>query len=379
MWRALCAAAIVVSALACEEDATTPAATSGDPGGVGGGATGGGPAQGGQGGNGANSSTSSGVGTPLYLGVVTNPLTPDGMAPTPASVLEAELTAYASGARLMGVDVAWDALDAASASEIASRIDAHRQKGMHIVLSLLVVDGGRSHRPEGLGGWSDPGTTAALAASIDLLLAAMDPPDALILGRRADAYVTAHPTEGDALTSLLDGAVQALTAQSLPTGVGVTFVGSDPPASHASLSVLGDVAAFSYLPGLGESSFPANTSAASDLDEMAAEAGGRAIVLQQVGYPASPDLGASLDMQATQLDGFFAALAPRAESFPYALVHQLHDLDEASCDSWLADQGLGPADPAGSHFCTTGLRDATGEQKAAWPRFLAATAHYARP
>ncbi len=211
------------------------------------------------------------------------------------------------------------------------------------------------------------------------MLAGIAPPDALVLGRRSDAYVAAHPGERGALTALIEDAVQALTAQGLPVGVGVAFAGADPPEAHAALAALGDVAAFSYLPGLGRRSFPSGTSAASDLDQMIAQAAGRPVVLQQVGYPASAEVGASPALQASLLDGFFSALAPRAAGFPHVLVHQLHDLDEASCDSWLVGQGLDPADPAGPYFCSSGLRDAAGEPKAAWQRFLSATAHYARP
>ncbi len=134
MWRLLLAATIAACALSCDDGTPRGASTSGDPGGVGGGATGGSQAQGGQGGDGAHSSTSSGVEIPLFLGVVTNPLAPGGLPPTPGSLLEAELTAYASGARVMGVDVAWDALDADVAGAVAARIEAHRDKGMHVVL-----------------------------------------------------------------------------------------------------------------------------------------------------------------------------------------------------------------------------------------------------
>ena len=82
------------------------------------------------------------------------------------------------------------------------------------------------------------------------------------------------------------------------------------------------------------------------------------------------------ELQRSQFDSFFAALDPRRATFPLVVINQLHDVDPARCDMLVEAQGMTTGDPYGTYLCSTGLRDADDIEKAAWPRFLAAAAHY---
>src|SRR5690606_19377456 len=114
-------------------------------------------------------------------------------------------------------------------------------------------------------------------------------------------------------------------------------------------------------------------------DALTAAAADRPVLLAEVAFPSGSALGASEESQRQALDAFFAALEPRRTRVPWILVHQLHDLDEAACESLAAAQNEEPEGPWASYACHTGLRTHDDEPKAAWGRFLEATARFASP
>ena len=316
---------------------------------------------------------------PVYLALVANPSQSDATPPTPAEQIEAELTAFAAGVGAVSLDVGWDELDA---DLLAARVSDYRQRGLAVLVSLLVVDGEQSRLPASLTGqaWNAPATVAALEGSLAQILSATGTDiDTLILGRDVNRYLEAQPAESDALQALLHAGIvelDALGASPPARAIGLGFVAADPQTAYLDLASVGNVVALSYFPGLGEPTFPTQTSATKDLDAMIALANGRPLVLQAVGYPSATSLDSSADTQALQLDALFSALDPRREHVAAVVVHMLHDVVGEGCDALLASRGLDPGPPLSEHVCSLGLRDELGEPKAAWQRFLQAAAHY---
>jgi hypothetical protein len=372
--------AAMVLATACDNPAQLPLSPNGGGVAVGAGKTNVGGESGGGGMGASDGGTPVPEVDPVFLGISANGIGQNGMPPTAADDLLAELTVYAAGVRSMSVDLPWDSVDAQSVASLKLRVDTFVDKGLTVVVNLLLVDGASPHQPMGVGTWDAATSVTALEQSLDLLVAELGASmQTIVLGRRVDAYLAANPAEVDALTTLLQAGIDHLSTTSSLRAVGLGFAGETPTPTYSALLALGDIAVISYLPGLGLAEFPVDTSAANDLDIMMALAAGRPIYLLPVGYPSDPAVSSSADLQVGQLDAFFAALDPRRASFPLVVVHQLHDLDQASCDALLAAQGIMSGDPFGSYLCSTGLRGADDAPKLSWPRFLQGSAHFARP
>ena len=304
------------------------------------------------------------------------------LSPAPGEQALAELTAFASGVRAVSVELRWRDIHAAAIDALAARVDDYAERDLAVVLDLLVVDGLADLRPDAVSteAWNAEATKSALAASIAAVLAATEGDlTAIVLGRRVDAYVALHPADQQTLLELLSEAVDQLEAAGVDRGVGLTYRGADLDESYRGLAALGDISALAYLPGLGLDQVPVDVSHAKALDQMIELADGRPIHLHAAGYPSAPEIGSSEDIQAQQLDGMFAALESRRSAFPVVVVKQLHDLDDEACSAVVTAQGLDPADPLGTHLCSTGLRGVDGEPKPAYARFLQAAAHYAAP
>ncbi len=378
-----CVALFALGSLGCdvagETDASTTAPTTGPGGspGVGGHGVGGGA-------GGDDVPTPQGGHGPVHLGLTANPVALGGVAPTPDDVLNAELTVYAAGVGAILLDVRFDALDEQAFAQLEQRVAAYAERGLEVILTVTVVDGLVAQRPaaaEGLD-WDDPDTVSALEGLLSEILSRSGAKvSVLVLGRRVDAYLEAHPAEATALRTLLEAGLSHVKSlrEEVVTGVGLSYL-AVPRAAFAPLAALGDALVLSYLPGLGDASYPTDTAPAKDLDAMVALAAGeqddapRPIVLHAVAHPSAEVLAVTPEGQRQQLDAFFAAFTPRRSWFSHVNVHQLHDLDDAACEALVEAQGLDGGDPWGSYMCSTGLRGVDGVAKPAWTRFLQAAA-----
>jgi hypothetical protein len=354
--------------LACSDVAVTGATTStptGDNGGVG-------PGGNGSGGAGAGGALSGGGGAsvaPLHLGVVANPAS--GGEPR----VLAELRSFAAGVRLVGVELSFRGFDE---QDLEARLAGYAEKNLRVVVTLLVVDRQEAHRPPELP--QAPWNGAAMKAALDAAVAAIEEVgvgvvDAIALGRGVDSFIAAHPAEGAELAELLKLTAEAGGA--VPRGIGLSHPLSASPTA-ASLAAAGQVLVASYFPGIGSASLSA-AAAAQDLDAIAQVAGVRPVLLLEVGFSSAHSLGASETSQLERFDAFLSALGPRRARFPWLLVHQLHDLDDAACDDLAARQGEDSTGPWAAYLCHTGLRTALGEPKPTWGRFLEAAAMSATP
>ncbi|MDQ2768728.1 MAG: hypothetical protein M3Y30_16425, partial [Gemmatimonadota bacterium] len=159
--------------------------------------------------------------------------------------------------------------------------------------------------------------------------------------------------------------------------VGVTggfegVVGSS-RAQMAALNTRSDVVMLTYYP-IGEGfAVGAPTSARADFPAMLAAAGSKPVVIQELGYPASPLLGSSDAMQAE----FFADAIDQwagidGARMPYVNLFLLHDFTDEECHAFGDYYGIPDNAQFEAYLCTLGLRHADGTPRVAWEAVVSA-------
>lgn len=389
----LSAGALVALAPACSSESGDPDAGQSSVGSGGAGKTDGGAGSGGAGGSGPmNDAGGGGQKSPVIVSVVANGLVAEGQPETLADVVEAELVAFAAGAR--GAHLAWEWSDSepeeGTGEEEAFAAHAARAKqlGREPILELLVVDALRDLRPPPLAGlaWDDASMVSGLEATIDAALVAYDGElRTIALGRDVNAYADDHPLERDALTALLEaGAAYAASHPLAPAGlrVGVGLRAADAvsqPSQEKELLVVGTAAVFTYVPGHDGSVGPDDPAyVAADLDAMVALAAERPVVLV-TGYPSAAETGSSEASQHAFYGALFGALEARRDAFHAVSVLRLYDVPQAVCAAELAELGYPPGDPFGATWCSLGLRRADADVKPAWAALLGGLSTFASP
>jgi hypothetical protein len=148
----------------------------------------------------------------------------------------------------------------------------------------------------------------------------------------------------------------------------VTHTGATGPLADSvtALNATSDAWVTTFYP-LGAGFQPTGPGAATTaLPEMVARAGGRPVVVQEIGYPSSTALGSSDAEQAAFFGNAFAAWAAAGDAIPFFGVFALHDFPTTTCDELATYYGL-PGDPAFKAFlCSLGLLRVDGTAKDAW-------------
>jgi surface antigen len=344
VFTGLSAGVLVALAPACTGESGDPDAGQNPVGSGGAGKVDGGSGAGGAGGS-SSTSDAGGAGqkSPVIVSVVANGLVAEGQSETLSDLVEAELVAYAAGAR--GAHLAWEWRDSdpqgpAGATEAAA-FAAHgaraRQLGREPILELLVVDALRDLKPSSVTGlaWDDALVVSGLLATIDAALVAYDGElRTILLGRDVNAYLEDHPLERDALTDLLEAGATYATSHPLAPAklvVGVGLRAADvvsQPSVDKELLVAGTGAVFAYVPGY-DGSVGTNDPAfvPADLDAMVALAAERPVVLL-TGYPSAGETGSSEASQLAFYGALFEALELRREAFHAVSALRLYDVPE---------------------------------------------------
>jgi hypothetical protein len=193
----------------------------------------------------------------------------------------------------------------------------------------------------------------------------------LSIGNEVDVYLRQHPEQRDAYHRFLVDAVEYAhaTLPGVAIGVTSTFDGAGPIAD---LLGVGDTVILTYYP-LGPGFVPRPPSTATgDLVRMLDLAGGKPLVLQEVGYPSDPRLSSSDDAQAAFVRAVFDAWHGAGSRAPFLNWFALHDFTPELCGQ-LAGYYGGPPDPAFTAFlCSLGLRRVDGTPKPAWSALVEA-------
>jgi hypothetical protein len=141
----------------------------------------------------------------------------------------------------------------------------------------------------------------------------------------------------------------------------------------AALNTRSDVIMLTYYPIGPDLQVDAPTIARTAFPAILAAAGAKPVVIQELGYPASPLLGSSDAMQAD----FFADAIDQwsqidGSRMPFVNLFLLHDFTPEECDAFGEYYGIPNNAQFEAYLCTLGLRHADGTPRPAWTSVVTA-------
>jgi hypothetical protein len=319
------------------------------------------------------------AGTPVF-GISTVPrLKP---APTLADYVAAANQVRDAGAHASFESATWSDLETtAGATKLINAVNDDAQRGEVVLVTIKVIDTTVRATPADLGAaaFDAPAVIQRFHALIDRLR----PTFAghvryLAIGNEVDAYLGAHPTTAEPYQRFYAGAVSYVHSVLPGVAVGVTstFAGASGPGAGtvAALNRSSDVVVLTYYP-LGPRFVPRPPSTATgDIASMVGLAGGKPVVLQEVGYPSDPVLSSSEDAQAQFVTAVIGAWRAAGPAIPMLNWFALGDFNPELCSTFTVYYGLPNDRNFGAYLCSLGLRRVDGAAKPAWDAFLAATA-----
>ena len=200
----------------------------------------------------------------------------------------------------------------------------------------------------------------------------------LSIGNEVDVYLQTNPAEVAAYRQFFADAVSYVHQQApgLKVGVTATFDGAAGPAATimTDLNQASDVVILTYYPLTAGFAVRDSTAPASDFPVMLGFDPAKPVVLQEVGYPASPLLGSSDAAQASFVANVFMAWENANGRVPLLSFFLLHDLTEATCNTLGDYYGLPNSAEFKAYLCTLGLRHTDGTSRPAWDELVSQAA-----
>ena len=285
-----------------------------------------------------------------------------------------------AGARGTFMAFSWSELEPSAGRFRLAPIGVLRTLGVERDLKLLLgiepVNTASRETPPDLedAGWDSPLLRARFRALIDALLPSLNRNVAyLSIGNEVDVYLARHPGEWAAYTRFYEDAVAYVHKVAPWLEVGVTSTWSGAVRSQrrrvARLNRSSDVEILTYYPLERDLRVRRAQAPLVDFPRMLQAAAGRPLVLQEVGYPASPLLASSPRRQALFVKTVFAAWHRAGARVPFLNFLLMHDLDRDACGRIARLQGRPDNERLLAYLCTLGLRRANGEAKLAWSEF----------
>lgn len=194
----------------------------------------------------------------------------------------------------------------------------------------------------------------------------------LSIGNEVDIYLAANPNEWETYRTFYHNAAAYVheAAPTLQVGVTVTFAGTTQhPDETARLNEASDVVIITYYPFRDAFNFDNPAAPLEDFPRMVEIAGGRPVILQEVGYASAELLGSSEAAQAEFVAHVFSAWAAAGAAIPFLDFFLLHDLADETCSEFEDYYGL-RHERFHAYLCTLGFRQADGTPKQAWDVFV---------
>lgn len=197
----------------------------------------------------------------------------------------------------------------------------------------------------------------------------------ILLGNEVDLYLTAHPTQLEDFVALLKAGIDQIHREMPGVKVGTitTFASLDNPALFRTLTQYSDFVDYTYYPLQAEWKMRPVAQVPSDLDRMAAAAGGKPFAFTEIGYSSSPVANSSQQTQAQFVKAIFDGLEQyrRQNQILFVSWMSFADPPPGVCRSYAGQQGISASKEFCAFFDNLGLRTYSDNQaKQAWYVFV---------
>ena len=310
--------------------------------------------------------------------------------PTGADLLAALDLAYGAGARGQLIAATWKELEptagAMNVTPLVNQLDYVPGRMPAIYVGIQLINTVAKEVPADLAdtAFDAPAMRARFHALIDALAAALpEKVTYLAIGNEVDGYLQAT-NQWVQYRAFYEDALDYAHAKMPGVRVGVTagyngLVGAS-RAEMAALNARSNVVMLTYYPIGTGFQVGAPTSARAAFPAMLSAANGKPVVIQELGYPASPLLGSSDAMQAE----FFSDAIDQwsgidGAQMPFVNLFLLHDFTDAQCHTFGDYYGIPDNAQFEAYLCTLGLRHADGTPRPAWQAVLSAARNAGLP
>jgi hypothetical protein len=242
--------------------------------------------------------------------------------------------------------------------------------GFRVALVLPVIDTVTDRRPPELQGldWDSPALLAAFSVYVAEVLKRLGPVDlvSISIGNEVDAHLAGDDWAAyQRFFRIARAEVQRLRP-GVPVGVNLTWGGLNGPDAVAAqaLAASGDAWLVTYY-GL-DAGFRIRPpeEVAGVIDRLVALAGGKPLILAEVGYP-SDGCGSDLEGQKRFFQTLLAALTDREEEVPLANLVWMNDISVEQLDEYRTYYGTDD-DCFARYLGSLGLRTRDGQDKPAF-------------
>ena len=304
--------------------------------------------------------------------------------PTASDFAAAYQLSYDAGSRGQVVTLTWKDLEpdsgALDLSPLISQVNA-ASSFPTIFVGIQAINTVAKEVPADLADtpFDDATTIARFHVLIDRIAGALPGRITyLSIGNEVDNYLETT-SQWDSYQRFYDDAA-AYAHEKMPgVRVGVTgeFGGVTGPlrAKMAALNVHSDIVVITYYALRSDLHVEDPSIARASYAAMLDAAGGKPVVVQEIGYPASPLLGSSDSLQAAFFTDAIAEWADiDASRMPFVSLFLLHDFTPEQCDAFGQYYGLPDNAEFEAYLCTLGLRHADGTPRPAWQAVVSAAA-----
>ena len=307
---------------------------------------------------------------------------------TGPDLVRSVLAARSAGARLMYVSLKWSELEPSPGRVDVARLDKATgplaSLGFQECVTLQTLDTNNRTLPADLQGQSfdAPEVRERFAALLRQIAPHLPRSVRYVnLGNEADIYLGQHPGEVEAFAGFAEQGRQVFRSlrPDIAVGVTTTFGGlRDRPQIFRRLNAQMDVVTMTYYPLMPDFGVSPVSEVSGDFARMVSAAGSRPLLMQEVGYPASPTLGSSDTAQAAFVDAVFAALRLHAAHIGFVNFFLMYDFSGPLLDSLVGYYGVHDA-RFRAYLATLGLERADGTARPAWARFVEDTHRWTAP
>lgn len=291
------------------------------------------------------------------------------------------VSAIAAGSNFVTIETSWGQLEPTPGqydlSSISSQLAWSAQYNQNTVLTIKTIDTTATAIPPDLAGlaWNNPQVLSRWQGVLKAVLASLNPRIKWInLGNEVDPYLTAYPAQLAPFAAFVQAGQATIAAANPSILTGVVFAFD---SYHLNNSVF--LALNAQMQQISFTYYDTNSADATavqrspsdipfDLADMVTAAGGKPLVLTEVGYSSSTAIGSSTAMQQTFYADALNAFTNAGGQLTGASFSFMSDFPAATVASLASAYGAGGASWV-SWIAELGLFDEEGNAKPAWSSF----------